>query len=100
MSDRQHYVNQMKEKLDQWNDDIDELENKIKSAGSDMKEEYHENLKTLKKKRDEAAQKYEELQNTTDSAWEDIKDGFERAWKSISHSFTSAKDKLFDKEKS
>ncbi|PSW05445.1 hypothetical protein [Photobacterium lipolyticum] len=97
MSERQRYVDQMKLKLDQWNKDIDELEDKVKTAGSDMKDEYQNNLATLKKKRDEATQKFEELQSTTDSAWGDVKDGFEHAWMSISNGVTSAKNKLFDK---
>ncbi len=95
MSERQQYVDQMKIKLDQWSKDIDQLEDKIKAAKSEVKDDYKKNLATMKTKRDEAAKKFEELQNTTDSAWGDVKDGFEQAWSSISHGVTAAKDKLF-----
>jgi hypothetical protein len=37
------------------------------------------------------------VQNTTDSAWQEAKKGSEAAWGNISHAFSSAKDKLFDK---
>lgn len=99
MSDRKKYVNEMKTKLDQWNKDIDELEEKTKTASTELKEGYRKQVDTLKNKRDEAAQKFEELQSATESGWEDVKEGMEQAWNSVSHAFSSAKDKIFGKEK-
>jgi hypothetical protein len=76
------------------------MEKNAKNAGVDLKEVHHKNLVSLKKNRDAAAKKIEELKNTTDSAWDDVKEGFEDAWNSISHSVSTAKEKLLYKEKS
>ena len=97
MSTRDNYLKEVKQKLDQWNKDIDKMEDKIKEAGSDVKDDYNKKLTALKKKRDEAQEKFKEMQDTTESVWDDVKDGFENTWKAISNTFISAKDKLFDK---
>lgn len=97
MSERQKHVDTMKAKIDEWNNDIDEMEKKAKTASADLTEEYQNQIDALKKQRDEALAKLEEIQNTTDSAWQDVKSGAEDAWDTISHAFSSAKEKLFDK---
>jgi chromosome segregation ATPase len=97
MSERQKHVNTMKAKIDEWSNDIDEIERKANTASSDLTEEYQKKIGALKRQRDEAFVKLKEIQNTTDSAWQDVKKGGEEAWDSISHAFSSAKEKLFDK---
>ena len=97
MSERQKHVDTMKAKIDEWSNDIDEMEKKAKTASEDLTEEYQHQIGALKKQRDEAFVKLEEMQNTTDSAWQDVKSGAEDAWNAISHAFSSAKEKLFDK---
>ena len=97
MSERQKHVDTMKAKIDEWSNDIDEIEKKSKSTSSEVTEEYQKKLGALKKQRDEAFVRLKEIQNTTDSAWQDVKKGGEEAWGSLSHAFSSAKDKLFDK---
>ncbi|MEJ2669070.1 MAG: hypothetical protein P8104_08490 [Gammaproteobacteria bacterium] len=99
MSARKKYVAGMQTKLDRWDKDIDELEKKTQTASTELKAEYRKQVESLKDKRDEAARKFEELQSASDSAWEELKDGMEQAWNSISHAFSSAKSKIFSKEK-
>jgi uncharacterized coiled-coil DUF342 family protein len=97
MSERQKHVDTMKAKIDEWSNDIDEIEKKAKNTRSGLTEEYQKKIGALKKQRDEAFVKLKEIQNTTDSAWQDVKQGGEEAWVSVSHAFSSAKQKLFDK---
>jgi uncharacterized coiled-coil DUF342 family protein len=97
MSERQKHVDTMKAKIDEWSNDIDEMEKKAKTTSADLTEEYQNQIGALKKHRDEAFVKLEEIQNTTDGAWQDIKKGAEDGWDVISHAFSSAKEKLFDK---
>jgi hypothetical protein len=73
------------------------LKKKAKTASEDLTEEYQNQIGALKKQRDEAFVKLEEMRNTTDSAWEDVKKGGEDTWNAISHAFSSAKEKIFDK---
>jgi chromosome segregation ATPase len=97
MNERQKHVDKMKAKIDEWNNDIDEIEKKAKSASFELTEEYQKKIAALKKQRDEAFVKLKEIQNTTDSAWQDVKKGGEEAWDAISHGFSTAKERLFHK---
>jgi chromosome segregation ATPase len=97
MSERQMHVDTMKTKIDEWSNDIDEIEKKSKNASSDLNEEYQNQIGGLKTQRDDALIKLEEIQNTTDSTWEDVKQEAVDTWDAISRAFSSAKEKLFDK---
>jgi chromosome segregation ATPase len=97
MSERQKYVDTIKAKIDEWSNNINDVEKQADKASSDLNEEYKEQIVILKKQRDEALVRLKEIQNTTDGAWLEVKKGSEAAWGNISHAFSSAKDKLFDK---
>jgi multidrug resistance efflux pump len=97
MSERQKYVDTIKAKIDEWSNNINDVEKQADKASADLNEEYKEQIVILKKQRNEALVKLKEVQNTTDSAWLEVKKGSEAAWGNISHAFGSAKDKLFDK---
>ncbi len=100
MSDRQHYVDKMKLKLEQYSNDIEALEIKAKSANLDVKDDYHKKIVKLKQHRDDAKVKLDELLASTDSKWQEVKNGFESVWEKMSHSISSAKEKFTDKEHS
>ena len=97
MSDRQHYVDKMKLKLDNYSSDIDALEIQAKTASLDVKEKYHKKISNLKQHRDEGKLKLEELLSSSDNKWLDLKNGFESLWEKMDHSISSAKEKLTKK---
>ena len=93
MSKRDEYVAKLKNKLDEWNKDVDKLEAKSEHVKEEVKEKYHEELEVVKKQRDNARAKAMELIESGEEAWEELKVGVEQAWQK----FTEAVDKAHSK---
>jgi uncharacterized coiled-coil DUF342 family protein len=81
----------MQAKLDEWNTEIDTLSAKAGKIGTDVKNEYHEQIETLKEKLTGARGKIEELKHSGEGAWEDMKSGIELAWTVLGEAVDSAK---------
>lgn len=93
MSKRDEYVEKLKHKLDDWNEDIDELEAKADHVKADMKEKYQEELKVVHQQRETVKQKANELIESGEEAWEELRTGVEDAW----HKLTEAIDRAHSK---
>jgi uncharacterized coiled-coil DUF342 family protein len=91
MSNREEYIRKMQEKLEEWNAEIDTLTAKAGKIGTDVKNEYHEQIETLKVKLTGARGKIEEFKHSGDGAWEDMKSGIELAWTALGEAVDSAK---------
>jgi uncharacterized protein YecT (DUF1311 family) len=59
--------------MDEWSNNINDVEKKTDQASTDLNEEYKEQIVILKKQRNEALVKLKKVQNTTDSAWLEVK---------------------------
>ncbi|EGV30796.1 hypothetical protein ThidrDRAFT_2428 [Thiorhodococcus drewsii AZ1] len=94
MSEREAYIDQMKAKLDQWNDEIGVLEAKAKVAGADAKVKYEEYLSTLKEKQADASARLAELRDSSGDAWQEIRHGASQAADALGEALKSAKSKL------
>ena len=90
MTDREIYIEKMKEKLDKWNADIDQLEAKGKAAKSDAQLKYSREIDRLKDKKKEAEAKLAELKRASEGAWDDLKKGVESTWDSLGTAVNSA----------
>ncbi len=97
MSERQHYVDEMKLKLEQFTNDIEALEIKAKRADLKANDDYHQKISALKLQRDYVKLTLEELVNSADNRWNDVKAGFETTWDHLTHSINSLKKKFSDK---
>lgn len=94
MSTRDEYVRKMQVKLEEWNADIDKLAAKAGDVRADLKNEYADQLKTLKAKQEEARHKMDELQKCGECAWEDLKAGIDLAWTALGEAVASAKSRF------
>jgi len=94
MSTRDEYIRKMQAKLEEWNSDIDSLSARASEISADMKNEYNEQIATLKVKQAAAHQKFEEFQKEGGGAWNDLKAGIDLAWTAISESIDSAKSRF------
>jgi hypothetical protein len=90
MTTRHEYIEKLKEKLDEWDADIDILEEKAQHARADLKFEYEDQLATLRRMRDDARLKLAELKDASEGAWEDLKQGADEAWESLKTSIEKA----------
>ena len=94
MSKRDEYVTKLKHKLDEWNEDLDELEAKSEHVKADMKEKYQEELEVVRKQRDTVKEKANELIESSEEAWVELKAGVEQAWKKLTEAIDRAHSKF------
>lgn len=90
MTTRNEYVEQLKNKLDQWNADIAKWEDKARVAKTDLRIDYEMQLETLRSRRDEATAKLKELQASSEAAWQELKAGTDAAWSALREAFDKA----------
>ena len=73
MSKRDEFIRKMKDRLDEWNLEIDGFEEKIRKIKTDMKDKYQTQIDELRKKRREGDRKLEQIR----TAGEDTVGAFE-----------------------
>ena len=91
MTNRHEYIEKLKDKLDEWDADIDELEARAQKTTADLKFELEDQITSLKLKRDIAKVKLSELMDAGEEAWEDIKEGADEAWASLKEAIEKAR---------
>lgn len=91
MSDRDKYVEEAKAQLDRWNAQIDEVQQKMRTAEAQARKDYEKQLEELRAQRDAAEKQLDKMREASDAAWDDMKAGFDRAWDQISSAFDSAR---------
>jgi uncharacterized coiled-coil DUF342 family protein len=94
MSSRDEYIRKMQAKLEEWNAEIDTLTAKAGEVTADVRNEYHEQIESLKAKQAAARQKIEELQQAGESAWGDLRSGIELAWTAMGEAIDSARSRF------
>jgi predicted RNase H-like nuclease (RuvC/YqgF family) len=91
MTSRHEYIDKLKGKLDEWDADIDELEERAQKAKTNLQFELKDQITALKLKRDIAKLKLAEIKDASEEAWEDIKAGAEEAWADLKDAMDKAK---------
>jgi uncharacterized coiled-coil DUF342 family protein len=94
MNSRDEYLRKMQAKLEEWNAEIDTLTAKAGEVTAEVKNEYNEQIESLKAKQIATRQKIEELQHAGESAWEDLKSGIDLAWTAMGEAIDSAKSRF------
>lgn len=91
MTTRHDYIEKLKNKLDEWDADIDEMEASAQRAKADLKYELEDQIKSLRIKRDIASARLGELMDSGEEAWLDIKEGADEAWESLKAAIDKAR---------
>lgn len=91
MTTRHEYIEKLKQKLDEWDADIDEFEVKAKKTRAEVKFELEDQMTSLRLKRDIARLKLSEIIDASEEAWEDVKQGAEEAWSSLKDAIEKAR---------
>ena len=94
MSNREEYIRKMQAKLEEWNTEISTLNVKASDVKADVKNEYYEQIESLKAKQATARQTIEELQQAGESAWGDLKSRIGLSWSAMGEAFDSAKSRF------
>lgn len=90
MKERDEWVEKAKAKLDEWNEELDELEAKARVAKAEQKARYQRLLASLREYRDRLRNRISEVEEAGDAAWAELKDGAERGWRSLQEGFRAA----------
>lgn len=91
---RHEYIEKIKQQLNEWEQDIDRLEDKLSDVRDDLRQSYETKISELKDKKEEAVAKARQLEGATEEAWDDLKDGLEMAWDSLKLGFLAAKSEF------
>lgn len=91
MTTRHEYIEKLKDNLDKWDADIDELEALTQKVKADLEFELEDQITLLKVKRDIAQLKLSEMMDASEEAWEDFKTGAEEAWADLRNAMEKAR---------
>jgi uncharacterized coiled-coil DUF342 family protein len=94
MMNRDQAIDGLKQKLDQWNADLDRLENRAGSYSDERRKELEDAIDQLKDKREEAVEAFQQLGSASDDAFDDLSQGALQAWARMSESLEKAKERF------
>ena len=94
MNSRDEYIRKMQAKLEEWNSEIDTLTAKAGEVTAEVKNEYNEQIESLKAKQIATRQKIEELQHAGENAWEDLKSGIDMSRTAMGEAIDSARSRF------
>lgn len=85
-SKRDQFIETIKNRLDELNNEIDRLESKAKEASGQAEKKYEEQLEEIRGKRNELKKKLTELRAASEAQFEKLKLEAEHAWKAFQNS--------------
>ena len=94
MGSREEYIERMKNQLDEWNRDIDALEDKIAAATGPAREELRQRLDKTRKSFDRGRAKLSEIQASGEESWKNLRDEAEHIWDTLKHSINYFRSQL------
>lgn len=80
MAKRDEFVAKMKSRLDEWNQEFDSFEKKVRKLKADMTAKYENQIEELRRKRREGDQKLAQIRTAGEGTWEHLKTETENAW--------------------
>jgi recombinational DNA repair ATPase RecF len=80
MDERSEYVEKLSAQMVEWDNQIEQLKDKAKSATPESTVDHSKTIETLQLKRNEAAEKLQGISTAGDHEWEELKSGTDRVW--------------------
>jgi hypothetical protein len=87
MSERKDFVEKAKQQLDEFNSQLDGIEEKMKDLSGEAKKIYDEQAIELKKLIKEAQKNMESAMNSSEETWEEIKGHIDLTRRALKNSF-------------
>jgi predicted nuclease with TOPRIM domain len=91
---RDEYVQRIKAKLDEWNSEIDRLEDQARQKEADAQTHIQEQIDKVKAKRQTAEEKLDDVRQAGGDAWQDLKSGLELATEAVGDALRSARSRF------
>ena len=94
--DRNTFIEKVKGKLDELDNEFDKLQIKADKAGEGVRHQWESRKLELKEKRQELQSRLDEVRNDSNARWEEVKDSVEKTWDSTVAGLKDIKNSLFD----
>jgi TolA-binding protein len=88
--EKQDYIKQMENTLDDVSKKINELKDKAQSATGDARSKIESTIATLKTQQEAAGKKLQELRSSTGAAWGEMKTGMSKAVEELHKAYDDA----------
>ena len=87
MNARDTYIKQMREQLDEWSEELDRLETRLRQDEANRGVGYRDDMSRLRQNREEMGRNITEIQEASENAWEDLKAGADETWNRMKDDF-------------
>ena len=94
ITEREEYVEHMKTVVEDWNNEIDQLDDKARNSGSDIREKAQALIGQLDQKLAEGQENLKNIAGTTDDTWTDLKSSAEVLWEDIKNTVEETRKAL------
>jgi gas vesicle protein len=92
---RNDYMEKLKNQIDEWDLELEKLENtKLQKLNGDVKANADKQISLIRSQRDELKMNIAKIQNSTDNDWEELKKRAEDVKEKISRTFSEARSEL------
>ncbi|MBI5902983.1 MAG: hypothetical protein HZB84_05820 [Deltaproteobacteria bacterium] len=88
------YLKGVEEQIREWDKKLVELDVRVRSAATDVKSGYEEQIRVLRAKKAELLQKVQGLKGSSDEAWKSMRDGVSKAAAELKTAFDQAVSKF------
>lgn len=90
MSEKTAYQAQLEAQLQEWQANLDLLQERAKQAGSQARLEYERQLAELERHQEALAKKLDDMRRANEGAWKDMQAGMEKAWTDMADAMRDA----------
>ena len=91
MTTQDQYVERMKQQLEEWNRDIDELQDMAATAQAGARNRSQLQVQQVRAERDELRERLDQLEQASGEAGEDLKEGVDEAAASLKQALEDAR---------
>ena len=90
MQTRKEYIDKMATQLKEWDENLIQLQQKLKDSSDDIKTKYNHQIDDLKTRLDSFKNNYMEVKTSTGKAFDDMMGGFKHAADDLGEGFKKA----------
>lgn len=91
MSSHQDYIDRLRNQLQEWDYELDRLDNRVRDLAGQARERAREQLDEARDYRREVEGKLEKLERSASDAIEDLRNGLEIAWDGLKTGYYAAR---------
>ena len=99
MSEKQSFIDRVRQQLEDWDYQIDRFEHRAEDLGKELEGKARAKLQEFRDRRADLEKRLKELEDKSEHALEDMKDGIEIAWDGLKTGFFAARSEFEDDDK-